>query len=136
MEENGMTAQAHGSSPAAASRSREDEYVVMRHFLRRIIKDYCWGHSDPDGGEIQDRAERLGIIVPRIATLVDSVSMDDVEVGDRIFVFADWMQCNDLTDAQASVLKLDQPRGLSAAEGASPEGVNNTIAESGDNKGE
>lgn len=31
---------------------------------------------------------------------------------------------------------LDQPRGLSAAEEPGSEGVNNTIAESGDNKGE
>lgn len=31
-------------------------------------------------------------------------------------------------------MDFDQPRGLSAAEGASPEGVNHTIAESEDNK--
>jgi hypothetical protein len=68
------------------------------------VKSYCWGHDDPDGGEIQDYAERIGLIVPKIATLQDTVRMDDVEVGDQIFVFADWMDCNDKTDAEVSVV--------------------------------
>jgi hypothetical protein len=98
-----LTPSEHGSSAAAASRSREDEYVAMRQFCRSIIKEYCWDQGEPDGGDIQDQAERLGLIVPHIATLQDTVRMDDVEVGDQIFVFADWMDCNDKTDAEVSV---------------------------------
>jgi hypothetical protein len=107
MKDSGVTASEHGSSPAL--RAQEE---VLRDFCRKVIQEYCWGYSsnEADGGDIQDMAEKLGLIVPAIATAEDAEHMDCVDAGDTIYRFADW---------------LNEPRGLSAAEGSSkPEGVN------------
>ena len=71
------------------------EIVRLKKFARDIIKDYCWDLGDPDGGDIQDLAEQLGLIVPHIATAdeVDS-ERDRFEEGDKIYVFAEWLKEN------------------------------------------
>ena len=71
------------------------EIARLKKFAREIIKDYCWDLGDPDGGDIQDLAEQLGLIVPHIATAdeVDS-ERDRFEEGDKIFVFAEWLKEN------------------------------------------
>jgi hypothetical protein len=68
-----------------------DQETALMDFARKIIADYCWGsYSDPDGGDVQDLAERLGIIVPTIATEEDATA--DIEPGDKIYKFAEWMK--------------------------------------------
>ena len=64
----------------------------LKEFARKIIKEYCWGLQidEPDGGSIQDFAEKLGLIEPHTATAKDVDSeWDDYEVGDTIFKFSD-----------------------------------------------
>ncbi len=90
-----------GGSPAAAGKSREDHIEAMREFCQRIIKEYCWGYGEPNGGDIQDVADELGLIVPTTATAKDAEHMEYTDPGDTIYRFVDW---------------LDEPRGLSAGE--------------------
>lgn len=74
---------------------------ALREFARSIIADYCWGYSrEPDGGDVQELAEKLGLIVPHIATAEDAEDQCEFEPGDTIYKFADW---------------LNQPRGPSEA---------------------
>lgn len=108
-----MSNQSPALSPALRAQEQNE---AMRKFCRYVVREYCWGYtSQPDGGDIQDVAEKLGIIVPAIATASDAEHMDFTDVGDTIFRFADW---------------LDEPRGLSAAGGldspmaSSPESKN------------
>ncbi len=71
------------------------ENEKLKEFACEIIKDYCWNHGDPDGCEIQDLAENLGLIKSRIATEKDvDPEWDDYEVGDTIFVFSDILKGN------------------------------------------
>ncbi len=73
----------------------EAENEKLKKFAREIIKDYCWNHGDPDGGDVQDLAENLGLIKSRIATEKDvDPEWDDYEVGDTIFVFSDILKGN------------------------------------------
>lgn len=65
---------------------------AMREFCRRIIADYCFGYGEPDGGDIQDIAARLGLIISAKATADDVASGMECDVGDEIFRFADWLQ--------------------------------------------
>jgi len=65
------------------------EMKVLKRFAREIIQDYCWDLGDPDGGDIQDFAEKLGLIVPKIASSEESDPERDIEEGDKIFVFAE-----------------------------------------------
>jgi len=64
----------------------------LREFTKRMIKDYCWGYGDPDGGEMQDVAEKLGLLVPTIATEEDAADQAEFEPGDTIYKFADWLR--------------------------------------------
>lgn len=66
------------------------ELEKLKDFAREIIKDYCWNLGDPDGGSIQDLAEKLGLIGPQIATEEDIDSEFSYhEVGDTIYKFTD-----------------------------------------------
>lgn len=76
---------------------------ALREFARRMIADYCWDYStEPDGGEVQDVAERLGLIEPHVATEADCKENLDFELGDTIYKFADW-----LNEAAPSPVSLD-----------------------------
>lgn len=66
------------------------EKKVLSEFAREIIRDYCWNLGDPDGGTVQDLAEKLGLIEPCTATEEDIISeFDEYAVGDTIFKFTD-----------------------------------------------
>lgn len=59
----------------------------LKTFAREIIIDECWdlgGSQSRDGGSVQDLAEKLGLIEPRLATQ-DDVETCDCEEGERIF---------------------------------------------------
>ena len=62
----------------------------LKEFARSIIKDYCWDLGDPDGGSVQDLAEKLGLIEPHIATEADvDPEWDDYEAGDTVYKFSE-----------------------------------------------
>ena len=68
----------------------------LKAFAREIIKDYCWNYGDPDGGSIQDLAEKLGLIEPCIATKEDvDDEYDDYGVGETIFKFTEILKDNE-----------------------------------------
>jgi len=60
----------------------------LKKFARQIIEQECWRGWRLDGGEIQELAEKLGLIVPHIVTKED-VEFDDYEVGDTIYKFSE-----------------------------------------------
>lgn len=78
---------------AAVSRFCDPETKRQRdalaQFAERIIRKYCWDETDPDGGDIQDAAERFGIIRKVIAAAehVGQSDCADFEIGDEIFEF-------------------------------------------------
>ena len=59
----------------------------LKEFARSVIRTECWNQLD--GAEIQDVAERCGLIVPKTATKDDVDDFTDYEVGDTIYVFSD-----------------------------------------------
>jgi hypothetical protein len=66
-----------------------------KEFSRWIIANYVWQGGAPDGGEVQEVAEKLGIIEPEYATPDNRAlwqHIDYCEVGDRFYVFADWVK--------------------------------------------
>ena len=60
----------------------------MQKFARRVIKQECWSYFDLDGGDIQDWAEKLGLIEKHTATKEDVGEESDFEVGDTIYKFS------------------------------------------------
>jgi hypothetical protein len=83
-----LTAHATGVSPAL----RAQEVDALVQFARYVISEYCWGYSsEPDGGDLQDVAERLGLIEPHIATAEDAEGELDFGPGDQIYKFAGWL---------------------------------------------
>ena len=70
--------------------SLEAENKKLKEFARGVIEDYCWTIANPpDGGSIQDFAEKLGLIEAHPATADDAVDFPDFEVGDPIYKFAE-----------------------------------------------
>ena len=65
------------------------EAEKLKEFARYIIERECWSIYDLDGGDIQDLAEKLGLIEPHIATEEDVDDSTDYEVGDTIFRFTE-----------------------------------------------
>lgn len=64
----------------------------LKEFARHVIRQECWSLFDLDGGDIQDLAEKLGLIEPHIATEDDIDEESDFEVGDTIFKFSEVLQ--------------------------------------------
>ena len=60
----------------------------LKKFARYVIKQECWSLCGLDGGDIQELAEKLGLIEPHIATEKDIDDDVDYEVGDKIFRFS------------------------------------------------
>ena len=66
----------------------EAQNQLLKDFARFVIKQECWGY-DMDGFEIQELAEKLGLIKEHIATEEDVDEFTDFEVGDKIYKFTD-----------------------------------------------
>ena len=82
------------SAVIAEYKSRE---LVLVQFARKIIQEYCWGNitwhgAEPDGGDMQDTAEKLGLIVREV---YDPEKHGDAggecEPGDPWYVFSPMM---------------------------------------------
>ena len=72
----------------------EQEIENLKEFARSVIRQECWAIEPLDGAEIQELAERLGLIVPHIATEVDEDC--DWEIGDTIYKFSKILQETEL----------------------------------------
>ena len=67
----------------------EAENKKLKEFARHIIQNECWDLQEPDGGDTQDLAEKLGLIESFIATEQDvDIEFDEFEVGDTLFRFS------------------------------------------------
>ena len=65
----------------------------LAEFAREIILEYCWNLSNPEGGSIQDLAEKLNLIEPHIATAEDvDDDFSDFGIGDTIYKFTPILQ--------------------------------------------
>ncbi len=67
----------------------ETKLEKLKEFARFVIKVECWSIYDQDGGDLQELAEKLGLIEPHIATEEDLRVFEDYEVGDKIYKFSD-----------------------------------------------
>lgn len=70
------------------------ENKVLKEFARSVIEDVCWdigGNAlgELDGGDVQAFAERLGLIIPHVATEADLHEDSDFEVGDTFYEFSE-----------------------------------------------
>jgi len=73
----------------AENKQQAERIKKLKTFAKDIIMEYCWNLGDPDGGSIQDLAENLGLIEPKIATAEDVSEYSDFEEGDTIYKFTD-----------------------------------------------
>ena len=64
-----------------------EQIKKLKEFARSVIRTECWAY--PNGGEIQDLAERLGLIKPHVATEADVDDYTDYEVGETIYKFTE-----------------------------------------------
>ena len=82
------------------------ENKPLKEFARRIIEDYCWTIANPpDGGSIQDFAEKLGLIEAHPATADDAIDFPDFEVGDTIYKFSEILKEEMEYEANAIIKK-------------------------------
>ena len=65
------------------------ETKPLKEFARKMIEDVCWDLLEPDGGDMQEVAEKLGLIKSTKATEEDIDEESDFEVGDTIYKFTD-----------------------------------------------
>ena len=72
----------------------DNENELLKEFAHSVIKQECWGY-DMDGFEIQELAEKLGLIKEHIATKDDVDEFTDFEVGDKIYKFTDILKGQD-----------------------------------------
>ena len=78
----------------------EEERDLLREALKAVefskwvLQDSVFEGCYLDAGDAQDKAEKLGLIVPVIATDENSDLWDEfegTEVGDQFFMFVDWV---------------------------------------------
>ena len=78
-------------------RDLDAEIVKLKAFIREFVSVECWGYiPEVDGGDVQEVAEKMGIIVPVKATQQQADDLNeehgiDLEAGDTIYQWADWM---------------------------------------------
>ncbi len=68
-----------------------DENKRLKDFARPVIEQECWSLFPQDGGDLQELAEELGLIVPDVATQEDvdnALYKGYYEVGDNMYKFA------------------------------------------------
>ncbi len=65
------------------------ENKALKEFARYVIRTECWCQYEQDGCELQDLAEKLGLIVSSIVTADEVDDFEDFIVGDEIYKFSD-----------------------------------------------
>ena len=69
-----------------------DKNKRLKDFARPVIRQVCWSLFNLDGGDVQEWAEKQGLIVPHIATAEDVDDESDYGVGDKIYKFSELLQ--------------------------------------------
>jgi len=64
----------------------------IKEFARWIIQEGCFEGGTLDGGEIQDKAVELGLLVEELYDPVKHKDIEDAEEGEGVFVFTDLMK--------------------------------------------
>ncbi len=67
----------------------EAENEDLKEFARHVIRTECWSLYEQDGCELQELAEKLGLIEPQTATENDIDEESDFEIGDTIYKFTE-----------------------------------------------
>ena len=73
----------------------KEENKRLREFARHVIRQECWSLFDQDGHDLQELAEKLGLIVPGVATQED---VDDelynsyYELDDTMYKFSETLK--------------------------------------------
>ena len=74
------------------------ENAKLKAFIREFVSVECWGYiPEVDGGDVQEVAEKMGIIVPVKATQQQTDDLNeehgiDLEEGDVIYNWSDLMK--------------------------------------------
>ncbi len=78
----------------AIRRKLQAELDKLKEFARKVITTECWSLDSQDGGDLQELAEKLGLIVKYTATKddIDDEFGSDFEIGDTIFKFSDMLK--------------------------------------------
>ena len=64
----------------------------LKEFAQKVIKAECWDYDSLDGCDIQDLAEKLGLIKKCMATEADVDDRSDYGVGDMIYKFTETLK--------------------------------------------
>ena len=67
----------------------------LKEFARHVIETECWSLYEQDGCELQELAEKLGLIKSQIATENDIDDESDFEIGDKIYKFTEVLKGGD-----------------------------------------
>lgn len=61
----------------------------LKEFARKVIEGVCWDFNALDGGDVQELAEKLGLIVPATATAedIEKFDLECCDVGDTFYKF-------------------------------------------------
>lgn len=70
-------------------KSLQSQLHPLKEFVHKVIQAECWGDVPLDGFEIQELAEKLGLIESRFATEEDETEFSDFVAGDKIFTYSD-----------------------------------------------
>ena len=81
----GVTGQCYG----CVIKKLRTENERLKEFARYVIRTECWSLGEQDGGEIQELAEKLGLIESHTATEEDVDDESDIEIGDSIYIFSE-----------------------------------------------
>ena len=67
----------------------------LKEFARYVIGDQCWSLFDIDALDVQDKAEKLGLVVSCVATEADVDKYSDFDVGDTVYQFSEILKEDD-----------------------------------------
>ena len=70
----------------------QSQLATLQEFARYIIRTECWGGGYIDGGDVQELAEKLGLILPHTATEEDVDEDYDYEVGDKTYKLSEMLE--------------------------------------------
>lgn len=68
---------------------------AAREFTRWVIRNTAWQGGNLDGGDVQEMAEKLGIVERQTATAENRNEwqfIDYCAVGDAFYVFSEWIK--------------------------------------------
>lgn len=70
---------------------QKEKLDALREFGRRVIQA-SWDGLEVESGDIQEWAQELGLIFVRKATEKDAQDYSEIEAGQDMFEFEEWMR--------------------------------------------